>query len=322
VRSDRAEGADGCALFRFFPVSPPLGRFIAHLFASFLPEPARSRICTYRVPEIAAELVFAIGEADGFARGRPLADGRRASLFLQPAHLKMLRIPATFRETVGAALRPAGLRLLVPNGAQSLGPGSRIPLEEVWGPSARQLLDRLMIEASAERRVELLRLVLTERALEVEPPHATAARALRLIESAYGNVHVDEVAATCGVTTRTLHTLFTREVGLAPKQVARIVRVRRALELVQAARGPLSRISLASAFSDQAHLSREFRRLLGVTPRALHREISRRDAAPLGYASERELLSRGLLVLRRSEPAATRRSDPLAEELEADPTLG
>ena len=90
--------------------------------------------------------------------------------------------------------------------------------------------------------------------------------------------------------------------------------------LVQATRGPLSRISLASAFADQSHLSREFRQLLGMTPRDLYRHLLKRDAAPLGYTTDRELLSTGLLVLRRSAAGSWRAAEPPTEELEADPT--
>jgi AraC-like DNA-binding protein len=116
---------------------------------------------------------------------------------------------------------------------------------------------------------------------------------------------LDEVAAVCGVTTRTLHTVLMREVGLPPKLVARIARVRRAIELVRARSGSLSAISLASAFADQAHLSREFRQLLGTTPRAISRRIRVMDVKRPMPVSERDLLSTGLLLLPRDEDAST-----------------
>jgi AraC-like DNA-binding protein len=298
--------AETSAAFRFFSVDPQLGRFVSYLYASYVPRSFNVRFSGYRVPELAPQLVFVVEEGREFPGGLPLGDGRRASLFLQPAHLKTSKVPATLREAVGASLRPEGLRLLMPQGAGNLGSEPRIPLERLWGERGRELLERLAAQPSADRRVALLQAVLSERALAMGAPHATASHALRLIEGAHGDVLIEEVAETCGVSTRTLHTLLTNEVGLGPKQVARIARVRRALELIRAAAGSLCNISLLSAFSDQAHLSREFRRLVGVTPRALARQIRAHDETNPGYTTDSELLSTGLLVVPRNvaEPAA------------------
>jgi AraC-like DNA-binding protein len=285
--------------FHFFNVDQQLGRFVSYLYSSSVPHSARTQWSGYRVPEVAPQVVFIIEDGRAFPSGLALGSGLSASLFVQPAHISMELIPDTLRVAVGASLRAEGLRLLVPGGACELGRDLRIPLEELWGRQGRELLERLAAESSSGR-LALLRAVLTERALASPPPNPTVSRAVRLIEGSHGDVSLDEVAAICGVTTRTLHTVITREVGLAPKLVARIARVRRAIELVQARTGSLSAISLASAFADQAHLSREFRQLLGTTPRAISRRIHAKR--PMSV-SERDLLSTGLLLLPRDEEA-------------------
>lgn len=295
-----AAPADTTATFRFTAVAPMLGRFVAYLYDCLVPSSFHERFSGSRVPELAPQLVFVIEEGHEFEGGLRLHDGRRASLFLQPAHLRTAEIPVTVREAVGASLRPEGLGLLMPHGAGELCSGTRIPLEQLWGAGGHELLERLAAEPNGEARVALLREVLTERALGVGAPHATASHALRLIEGAHGDVLIEDVAQTCGVSTRTLHTLLTTEVGLGPKQVARIARIRRAIELIRAGAGPLSSISLGSAFSDQAHLSREFRQLLGLTPRALARQLRDGSEDDLGYTTDSELLSTGLLVVPRN----------------------
>ena len=60
----------------------------------------------------------------------------------------------------------------------------------------------------------------------------------------------------CGCTSRTLRSATVAEAGLASKQLARIVRIRYALELLTGAGVPLSAAAASSAFSDQAHMSR------------------------------------------------------------------
>jgi hypothetical protein len=98
-------------------------------------------------------------------------------------------------------------------------------------------------------------------------------------------VHADFLAAFAGiaepgaaeppavgddsVSSRTLRRHFVRYTGLSPRQVGRMVRVQRALaRLAQVPHTALADLACAEGFSDQAHLSREFKRLLGVGPRA------------------------------------------------------
>lgn len=59
-----------------------------------------------------------------------------------------------------------------------------------------------------------------------------------------------------------------RWLGLSPKAFLRIERVWAAREAIRAGR-PLATVSADFGYADQAHLTREVRELLGVTPRAL-----------------------------------------------------
>ncbi len=88
----------------------------------------------------------------------------------------------------------------------------------------------------------------------------------RLLQSD-GEAAVGEVAATVGLSPRQLRRRFRREVGLSPKQLARIQRLRAsAAEAVLAADEPWVAIAANRGYADQAHLIREFRGLLGITP--------------------------------------------------------
>jgi transcriptional regulator GlxA family with amidase domain len=77
--------------------------------------------------------------------------------------------------------------------------------------------------------------------------------------------------------------------------VARIVRIRHALELLSDAGVPLSAAAATSAFSDHAHMSREFRELLGEPPSQLGQRM--RSPAIPSFSAERNLMSTGLLVI-------------------------
>ena len=72
-------------------------------------------------------------------------------------------------------------------------------------------------------------------------------------------------ARTLGVSERQLRRRFVDAVGYGPKTLARVLRFQRFLAL--AGEGEeLARLALAAGYADQAHLTRETRRLAGRTP--------------------------------------------------------
>ncbi|MBE1470366.1 AraC-like DNA-binding protein [Kibdelosporangium phytohabitans] len=83
-----------------------------------------------------------------------------------------------------------------------------------------------------------------------------------------GRIRVAQLAAEVGWTRRHLLTRFREQIGLAPKTAARVIRFQHALRLLQHPERRLSLAGLAqtTGYSDQAHLTREFRALTGATP--------------------------------------------------------
>ena len=81
-------------------------------------------------------------------------------------------------------------------------------------------------------------------------------------------VRVDRLAAELGVSERQLRRRFDASVGYGPKTLQRIVRLRHALRLPD---GDLARVAAEAGFADQAHMTREFRRLTGASPSELVR---------------------------------------------------
>jgi AraC-like DNA-binding protein len=75
-------------------------------------------------------------------------------------------------------------------------------------------------------------------------------------------------ALDLGVSERQLRRRFEDAVGYGPKTLARVLRFQRFLALA-AGGGDLARLALSAGYADQAHLTRECRRLAGRTPVAL-----------------------------------------------------
>jgi AraC-like DNA-binding protein len=88
-----------------------------------------------------------------------------------------------------------------------------------------------------------------------------------------GAAPVAELAGEVGWSRRHFSDRFTREVGLAPKQVGRLMRFEQACGLLRARRsGTLADLAVAAGYYDQAHLTNEWRAMAGCTPTEWIRE--------------------------------------------------
>jgi AraC-like DNA-binding protein len=115
---------------------------------------------------------------------------------------------------------------------------------------------------------------------------AVTAAARRLMASG-GEVPIALLAETSRLSPRQFRRRFTAAVGLSPKELARIWRLRRCALAALDASGPeaarWAELAAAHGFADQAHLVREFRHLLGLPPTAFARQFARithRDLQP------------------------------------------
>jgi AraC-like DNA-binding protein len=83
---------------------------------------------------------------------------------------------------------------------------------------------------------------------------------------------IEALAARIGWSRQHLGRVFRAQVGLGPKELARVARVQRAVAALQRAPGQhgpagLAALAAAAGYFDEAHMDREFRALVGVTPR-------------------------------------------------------
>lgn len=93
-----------------------------------------------------------------------------------------------------------------------------------------------------------------------------------------GRVSVDELAGYVGWGRRQLEMKFREQIGISPKAASRIVRLRRAVDMLVHGT-PAADVAALCGFSDQPHFSREFKALTGFTPRQyLSRQASSRIA--------------------------------------------
>lgn len=86
------------------------------------------------------------------------------------------------------------------------------------------------------------------------------------------NVHLDAIADAAGLPVFRLFRAFERYVGMTPHTYQRQARIRTASTLIRLGH-PLSEVAAMTGFADQAHLTRLFRRSMGVTPGAFRKAV-------------------------------------------------
>jgi AraC-like DNA-binding protein len=89
--------------------------------------------------------------------------------------------------------------------------------------------------------------------------------ACELLRNAEDESSYEHLAAGLGLSRHYFHRLFLRKVGLTPGAWSRTVRLSQAKHMIQAGLS-LADTAIEARFSDQSHLTREFKRVYGVTP--------------------------------------------------------
>ena len=106
-----------------------------------------------------------------------------------------------------------------------------------------------------------------------------------LARLADGRLSVAKAAADLGVQTRSLQRLLKRSTGQTPAFWMRLARVRRAAHAMLKA-GSLAELAYDMGYADQAHMTREMRHWLGVTPRQIKRDAGwHQQHLGLGYGA-------------------------------------
>jgi AraC-like DNA-binding protein len=145
--------------------------------------------------------------------------------------------------------------------------GKVVDLPALWPRAGAELAERLAEADGWEARFAVLDHAVG-RALDAGPePDPVVEQVWRTLVERQGNVATGELADEAGWSRGRLAQRFGAQVGTTPKAAARLLRFRRAVELLN---GPerrcLASVAVSCGYYDQAHLNRDFRALAGCPP--------------------------------------------------------
>jgi AraC-like DNA-binding protein len=171
--------------------------------------------------------------------------------------------PKPTGSTVGVSFRPGAAGAVLGASMKELA-DRHVALDAIWGTRGVDLRHRLMSAAEPKEVFRILEQSLSARIYRPLLIHPAVAHALASRPSL---VRIADLHRDSGYSPRHFIALFRSAVGFNPKHYYRIRRFNSAVGRMAAGDGQgFGDIAAAAGYSDQAHMTREFREFAGVTP--------------------------------------------------------
>lgn len=211
------------------------------------------------------------GDASPDTPHRVLPDGCLDIIFSSRGALvvgamtRPLLIPSrTVQAVLGVRFLPGMATAFVQIPAATLTDDSA-PLDAVWSDGT-QVADLVGSALGSPEAITRVADMLRGRLGRTRPIPADVRAAVRGIVANGGRSEVSQLATSLGLTRQHLARRFAAYVGVTPKMLSRVMRMRETLRRARASAVNWAGIAADLGYSDQSHLVSEFRSLTGLTP--------------------------------------------------------
>jgi AraC-like DNA-binding protein len=248
---------------RRYPPGPDLERWIEHFWTVEWDltdqPPVESRVISYPAMHVTAEWGPRGELRHGVALPATIVHGVVSRVF-------EVRLSG-HGQVVGARFTPGGFSAWTGQDASAYTDQARLA-EEVLGPELGALHERLGSVGSLKLRVERLReTLLARRPATRRARDETLAALVQRMATDDTLVRVEQLAELTGRSVRTLQRQFRRGVGVGPKWVLARYRLQEAAYALETdPHLDLADLAARLGWYDQAHLTNDFRKMLGETP--------------------------------------------------------
>ncbi len=245
--------------------SAPLRPYASILWWSSTPEldhgdqehalPTGRMHLVFRLSGPALRLYDSPDDRTGTVIRTPVIGGVRTRFYVKQAAAGVI--------SVGVVLLPGAAMALFGASAGEFA-GRHTELPAVWGGAADLAIERIAEAGTPERQLAMLDQLLCERLRQCATLHPALALALRQIDCAGP---IGALAAASQYSHRSFIALFRDATGISPKRYARLMRFQQLLTALRKAEAPsLGELALLAGYSDQSHMTREFREFAGLSP--------------------------------------------------------
>jgi AraC-like DNA-binding protein len=235
------------ALYREFPPAPDLRAFVACTWVRLV-RLNPSAPCDLILPDGCADIIVygdcppTVAAPDATTRRVQLRDGTLIA---------------------GIRLRPGAWHAVF--GCPALQFLNGAPLLSDIAPGARQLHQAVLQAETLASRLAALEAWVRDALVRATSDDRTIIAACRRLSGPV--VAVSAVADSLDWNVRTMHRRFIAACGYGPKHFQKIMRIQAVLRTAQTVPSAgLAELAIAAGFADQAHMTRDFRAITGLTP--------------------------------------------------------
>jgi AraC-like DNA-binding protein len=142
-----------------------------------------------------------------------------------------------------------------------------VSADAIWGGSAAELYERLYAAPSIQTRLALFDQLLLRRLCDTPYGLKAVRYGIEEIARHHGALSIRALSDGIGISQNHLLTQFKRMIGISPKALARLYRLKRVLRSIDPTQHvDWTRIAYRSGYYDQSHFSNDFQAFTGHTP--------------------------------------------------------
>jgi AraC-like DNA-binding protein len=247
---------------------PPLSSFV-ELFWFYDGFPARLHKKERLMPDGSVELVINLNEDETRIYDRENLDQceRLSGGVLCGPHSSFFVIDTAEQDSViGIHFKPGGAFPFFKLPANEL-QNQHVSLEDLWGPEARIVRERLLEASTPEIKFQVLEECLLAQTAKPMARHRAVNQALALFRNIHTAPAMADVSGQIGLSSRRFIQLFSSEVGLTPKLFCRVRRFQQVLQTLRnGTEFDWAEIAAECGYYDQAHFIHDFKAFSGINP--------------------------------------------------------
>ena len=220
------------------------------------------------VPDGCIELFFILGE-----------DVKRFtsddSFILQPRSMVLGQItrpffiqPTGYVHTFAIRFYPYGFANFVEIPIQDLA-NTETPISSIFGAQVATALEQKIVNAgSTEDRIRVIEEFLLQKLAETATIDHIVKSTIDMLVQTKGSQSISSLLEGQHSLRRSLERKFSRQVGISPKQLGKVIRLQSALKLLLTGdKESLTSIAYQSEYYDQAHFIKDFKEFTGTNPK-------------------------------------------------------
>lgn len=142
------------------------------------------------------------------------------------------------------------------------------PIESLFGKTpAKELEQKIFQASSTQKRIEIIETFLLDKLNQNITIENLVKTTVDSLFATKGSSSINKILKDDLSKRRQLERNFKKQIGISPKQLGRVLRLQTALKMLLNDEKSLTNIAYESEYFDQAHFIKDFKELIGTTPK-------------------------------------------------------